>query len=241
VTRRLGFTIPEVLVASLLLLVVFGLTMQLWLNTSRGVGKGEDALASIQDASLVLLYLRKDLQRLVIPGDGGNWDLRYVHIRGQELTQNSLFWDEATQGLRNELQATNDSTDVFKEDKTELAFHVLEEDGSATKVTYTYLPEQRAMRRVEGFGARPKMFALPRLEDFRVQLSYASPGLSARDLLGSEREGTGRLLQFWFRLRFVVRGEEREGAVQTTRVDVDTNVFPRYANRRLHARWREGA
>ena len=234
--RRRGFSIAEVLVASVLMMVVFGLVLSLWLNTTRGVSKGEDTLDSIQDASIVLLYLRKDVQRMDRGPEIAPWDIRYVRVRGHELTMNGLKFDDETGGLSNDVTRSDSSSDTFKEDKTEVTFHVRGEDGDAVRVTYAFLPEQHSIRRVEGSGP-PKFFALPRLQDFQVQLHYATRADPDRALFGAETEETGRLLQLWFSVRFAVQGDRDKVDIRKTEVVVDTRIFPRYLNRNLHTRW----
>lgn len=235
-TRRRGFTIPEVLVASVLMMVVFGLVLSLWLNTTRGVTKGEDALDSIQDASIVLLYLRKDAQRMDRGPTIAPWDIRYVRVRDTELQMNALKFDAATGGLTNTPTQTNNSSDTFKEDKTEVSFHVQGDDGQPVRVTYAFLPEQRSIRRVEGAGP-PKFFALPRLQEFQIQLHYATRASPERALFGAETEETGEILQLWWRVSFAVQGDREQVDIRKTEVVVDTRIFPRYLNRNLHTRW----
>jgi hypothetical protein len=235
-TRRSGFTITEVLVASVLMMIVFGLVLSLWLNTTRGVSKGEDTLDSIQDASIVLLYLRKDVQRMDRGPAIASWDIRYVRVRGNELTLNALKFDDETGGLKNHVTRTDNSNDTFKEDKTEVSFHVQGEDGEPVKVTYAFLPEQRSIRRVEGLKA-PKYFALPRLQDFQVQLHYATRASTDRAIFGADTEATGELLQLWFGVRFSVQGDREQVDIRKTEVVVETRIFPRYLNRNLHTRW----
>lgn len=236
---RRGFTIPEVLVAALLMLTVFALTMQLWISSSRGVGKGEDALAAVQDASLVLLNLRKDLQRLTYPPEKLPWQLRYIRIRGQAMVMNEITWDPAGRGFLNKKSESDSVGDVFKEDKTELSFYIFQDGGTQVKkVTYAYLPEQKSMRRQVGL-ARPHMFALPRLQDFQLQMHFASPEGLSRALFGADTPATGKVDQLWFSTRFVVQSEQDAARIQTTRVDMETRIFPRYVNRLLHTRWLE--
>lgn len=235
-TRRRGFTIPEVLVASVLMMVVFGLVLSLWLNTTRGVAKGEDTLDSIQDASIVLLYLRKDVQRMNRGPAIAPWDIQYVRVRGSELTINALKFDDETGGLSNTVTRSDNSADVFKEDKTEFSFYLQRQDGEPVRVTYAFLPESRSIRRMEGTAA-PSFFALPRLQEFQVQLHYATSADSERALFGAETAETGRLLQLWFSVRFAVQGDRDQVDIRKTEVVVDTRIFPRYLNRNLHTRW----
>jgi hypothetical protein len=236
--RRRGFSIAEVLIAGALSLTVLALVFHLWMSSARGVGKGEETLTSVQDASLVLLYLRRDLQRLILPTNPLPWHVRYVRQEGTEVSGNSLLWDPARHSLLN----TPGGPDTpATEDVTELSFYASEDtSGRREKITYRYFPKRKVLERTKG-GSRPHLFGLPRMQNFQIQFSYTDAGGLEHALFGADTPETGRILQFWFRIRFQVQGEDKAEKIRQTRIDLETRIFPRYANRGLHSRWIDGS
>lgn len=232
--RRPGFTIPEVLIAAVLMLMVLGLGTRLWLDSSRGVVKGRDALQSVRDASLVLLHLRKDLQRATLDGAGPAGPLGLEDVRGYERAAAALRWDAAARVFRPEVTATENPADVFREDKRELRFYArVGPDGAAREVRYAFLPEERTIRR-QVAGESPRHFALPRMREFDVRVEADVGGRAVRLLPAGETPPAGPVRRIWFRVRFAVRGDAPGARLRATAVEMDTRVFPRYLNRALN-------
>lgn len=231
---RRAFSIPEVLIASLLAATVLTLTLHLWSSSTRTVTKGEESLTSLQDASLVLLHLRRDLQRLCLPGPARPWDLRLLEKRGTLQTHHLLRFDPDTLSLANQRPPPDPPP---AHDLTLLAFHVFREDLQGTqRIRYRYQQEERTLWR-EAQDEEPRAFALPRLQEFRLQPVVALAGGGDLALLGADTPETGRLLQLWFEVRFEVQAEEDATGIRPTRIELETRIFPRDANRHLHRRW----
>lgn len=241
-TRR-AFTTLETLVAVSLFMMVMGISLTLWTGAFKDFFKGEDALTSVQDASLVLLHLRRDLLELTLPADGRPYDLRFVRIRGQHFVTDDLRFDPPTRAFVKRHKETDDPEVVYAEDKTELAFFVNDATGDRfVPVTYVYFPGRQLIQRRVGRD-RPRDFALPRLEDFELQLEAEDrfTELLPIRLLGTRGEGTDVLRRIWFHVRFAIKAQRTKNGIETTRVDVETKVFPKALNRRIRSAWRSGS
>jgi hypothetical protein len=149
---------------------------------------------------------------------------------------NELHWDPGMRRMSNSFRIPSKDP---QEDLTEFSFYVFEDDLERSQlVTYAYFPDRKALRRTVGQAA-PKTFALPRLQEFKLQLAATTEGGLEQTLFGSGTPETGRLLQLWFQVRFEVQGEIEGSDIRQTRVELETRIFPLHVNRRLHSGWIE--
>ncbi len=227
---------PEVLVSAVLMLMVLGMVFSLWIQANRGISKGEDSLQTIRDTSMVVRQFRRDLQRFLVPAASKPWHLRYLKIQGRSLIRNQLLWDASQRGFQNDYVATDNAAQVYPEDQTEFSFYATDQkSGDPEKITYTYFPARLVLRRQAGF-ASPKNFALPRLQDFVIQMHTADfQGLS-HPVFETEAF-ISPVLQLWFQIHFRVQALEKASDIRKTQVEMNTQIFPRHFHQELQSRW----
>lgn len=234
---RAGFTLAEALIAVGIFAMVSAVALGLWSGMARSFFRGEDTRTSVQEASTVLLHLRRDLLAADLGDPARGYDLRLQRVREGDLKAATLRLDLTERVL---VRRTEEDEGAG-EDRSELTLWTRRGDAAvAREVTWAYLPDQaRIERRAEGEATRS--FAAPRARDLEVEVE-AEPvrppddGAPLRMLAGGPAR-TAPLGRVWFRVRFAVQGEPREGGLSTTRVDLETRVFPRRANLRLRSRW----
>ncbi len=239
--RRNGFTTLELMVAITVFMAVAGVALELFTGAFRSAFKGEDAVSSVQDASAVLLHLRRDLLEMVLPGDGRPYDVRHMRVRGTDFRNDDYALDPARRVLTGKSRVSDNENAVYKEDVSEFWFFVPDAAGTnVVPVVYRYLPEASTITRKVGAG-REQSFALPRLESFDLQMAVEGDDGVSRDLLGVRLEETAPVARLYWRVAFRVRGEKRDTGPETTPVEIESRIFPKHQNRRFRSRWIGGA
>lgn len=236
---RRGFTLVEVLIAMVVFLVIAGIGLQLWTGSARMFAKGEDALTTIQEASTVIMHLRRDLVGLAVPVDPKEYLLRYERVGDGLTVKEDLFYDRGGRRLAKARYRADGTGYGGGAERLRLEFRVgtPEADG-VEAVAWEYRPAAASITRK--VGDRPvQEFAVPRLQAFDVQLLYQlQGGQSALEALGWSGFNEGSLQQLWFRVRFMVKAEDSAGA-ETTRVELESAIFPKHLHRILQSLWRE--
>ena len=236
-SKNNGVTITEVLIASVIFIMVAGLAMALMTNTTNDFVKGEDTMTSVQDASALIMRLRQDLMTLSQRPESmtsESCDLLYLH-KGESGDAGAQVQLGTTTGT---IAVDNGLPTVEEEAKTVFSFwHFLDGDGNQEKVTYTYkADEMTIVRKVS--GGRAKKYAIPRLKDF--QISFDCQQKDSADLVKAFKGtamGETPISQLWFSVKITVQSDESLIRRRTTRIDIESKIFPRGLNRKLHGLW----
>lgn len=238
--RRAAFTLVEVLIAMVVFLVIATIGLQLWTGSARMFAKGEDALTTIQEASTVIMHLRRDLVGLGVPKDPKAYLLRYEKVGDGLTVKEDVFFDRVGRRLT-KARYRSDSTGYGgpSSDRLRIEFKVFgPQADSLEEVAWEYRAAAASITRKVG-ERPPQQFAVPRLQAFDVQLLYQlQGGQAALEALGWSSFNEGTLQQMWFRVRFMVKAEDGAGA-ESTRVELESNIFPKHLHRILQSLWLE--
>lgn len=230
-----GYTMPEILISAAIFAMLLGILLGVYTGSMRGFFKGEDALSSTQDATVLMLYLRRDLQRLDLPSGQG---LSYLKVHGDGPRSARLDFDGASASFS---RATTDPGLVLPTGGLRFAFPARKGDEIQV-IQYTYDPAASAIERLDlALGTR-KLFGLPRLQDFSLSFRVHGSDFPVVDLFEGDGTADGKAIrQLWFELRMTMQSESAGGPeIRRTAVVLATNVFPKRANHALASSWVEG-
>ncbi len=234
-TRRpLAFSIVELLVGSVVLVLVMAVTYGMFLWTWKGFIKGDDTLTSVYDASVLMLTLRRDVLRMEFP-DGQPNDL-VLSKTGANPTLSALDFQWST-GQMVPSTAAPATPPATSEETFQLWF--VQRWGAEIKpVSYTYLPASRTVKREGGMEGGAKYYSMPRLQSFELQLGLQPKGSASALYHPATPIGAGvEPTQIWLQARIRVKSDRLEGETEKTSVEVATLIFPKRLNGLLRARW----
>lgn len=235
--NKSGVTITEVLIASVIFIMVAGLAMALMTNTTNDFVKGEDTLTSVQDASALIMRLRQDLLNLsqrAQEATSETCDLFYWH-KGESSTIGAQVQIFATSGT---VKVDNALPTVNEEAKTVFSFwHYVKGDGSKEKITYAYKEDEMTIVR-QVHGGPVKKYAIPRLKDFRISfLCQAKEKAEELQAFKGSVISETAISQMWFAAKITVQSDESLMRRRTTKIDIESRIFPRGLNRKFTGRW----
>ena len=236
-TNKSGVTITEVLIASVIFIMVAGLAMALMTNTTNDFVKGEDTMTSVQDASVLIMRLRQDLMNLsqrAAEATSESCDLIYLH-KGESAILGAQVQILATSGT---VKVDNTLPTVEEDAKTVFSFwHFVDGEGKKEKITYSYVAkEMTILRQVQ--GGRGKKYAIPRLKDFQISFDCQQ-----KDKANQVQAFSGfaiaetAISQMWFAVKITVQSDESLMRRRTTKIDIDSRIFPRGLNKNLNGIW----
>jgi hypothetical protein len=238
--RTLGYTIAEILIGALLLVLVLGTLLFVYTGSMRSYFKGEDALSSVQDASVLMMHLRRDLQRFE-PSTSSPCDVLFVPAGAGGGTGVKLKVDPSLGTLSGGPAGPADAGVTMPTSGSVLAFSMRMGD-QVELVTYVYRADASAIERRSSASPDAKWFAMPRLRSFEVGF-HAQPSADPAPLdLFSASGGPPpvRVQELWFDVRMRLQSDETEGPdIGRTAVELATHVFPKRANRALGSVWYE--
>ncbi len=219
-------------VMCVLMVIAYGMFVWTW----KSFVKGDDTISSVYESSILMLSLRRDLQRMEFPpGEAGDF---VVERSGPSpLAAGADYRHSARQLFAStSVPAIQASTSA---ETTRYTFF-LRENSEVRPVSYTYFSSERKIRREGGLDGSVKDFAVPRLREFELRLGLQPEGSAASLLFPLDGLGAGvRALQLWARVRMRLQSERGPSEMATTSVEVASNVFPKRLNALLRSRWPE--
>ena len=241
--NKRAVTITEVLIASVIFIMVAGLALGLMTNTTNDFVKGEDTMTSVQDAAAIIMRLRHDMATLALaPTDGSSDPADFIYCRNSDgaKVQAAVHLDTTSATV-----SINGDTEECDANKTVFSFYrFADTSGLAKKVTYSYAKNESSIVR-QAQGEKTKSYAVPRLKDFQINLycqeksaaAVAFTTASTIDCFTGD-EVTGKTInRLWLGVKVTVQSDESVLRRRTTRIDIQSHIFPRPLNRKLNGLW----
>jgi prepilin-type N-terminal cleavage/methylation domain-containing protein len=229
-----GFSLVEVLVGTAVMVVLMVITYGMFVWTWKSFVKGDDTITSVYESSILMLSLRRDLQRMDFP-DGESADFAVERFGASPMAAGADY--------RHSMRRMVPSTSVppiqasTAAETTRYTF-LIRQNAEVKQVSYTYYSSERKVRREGGLDGAVKDFAVPRLREFDLRLCLQPEGASAALLFPLDGLGGGvRPLQLWAKVRLRLQSDRGPSEMATTSVEVASNVFPKRLNALLRSRW----
>lgn len=231
-----GYSILEILIASILALAIIGFGFQIWEGSTRWYEKGEDVQDSLHEAALLLAHLRQDLTASC-PGPRGASDVTFATAIGGAPRGWMVLLDPG----QHSVEAGDVELPAVDAGRSRLTFFVRPRGSDEPRsVTWSY-DRARSIVERESEG-RTRSLGRSRLKSFSIEL-FGLPRSGTEDaqaLFGPIPEARVSLSRLWYRVQVEVQGESETGKIEPTRLSLETRIFPKHLNRQLQSLWRPG-